>query len=66
MMGGDTKRRDCHASIAAGCIRDEFELRLFDSIRHQCVLRSFLKDVDELVHRVPAEADAFAPVQAAR
>ena len=30
------------------------------------MLRSSLKEVDELVHRVAAEADALAPVQAAR
>ena len=49
VTSGDTKRRNRHASVAAGGIRDEFEFRLFDGIRDECVLRPFLQDVDKLV-----------------
>lgn len=65
VTSGNTKRRDRHASVAAGGIRDEFEFRFFDGIRDECVLRPSLQDVDELVNGVSAEADTLAPVQTA-
>ena len=66
VSSGDTKRRDRHASVATGCIRDQFELRLFDGIRDECMLRPFLQDVDKLVDFVPVEADTLAPTKATR
>jgi hypothetical protein len=32
VAGGDAKRRDRHASVAARCVGDEFQPRLFDRV----------------------------------
>lgn len=66
MTSGDTKRRDCYASVVVGCIRSEFEFRLVDDIQNKCVLRPFLQDVDGLIDGVSIKADSLTSVQATR
>ena len=60
MTSGDAKRRDRDPGVTTGCVGNAFEFRSLDDILNQRAFCPLLKDVDELVDAVPAEANAFA------